>query len=395
MADTRMIGPEALVADWCRLGRLAGAVVQTGNSAGLSQTSCHGCMNVGEQQLMRPDAIFRLGSATKLLSSIAALILLDRGLLRDLDDPVTRYLPSFRPSVLTNPSQTRVGWQVVPANRAVTVRDLLRHTSGLQYGFGINALDDAYRDMGFPTWERSLSEFVELIGSLPLAFQPGSQVSYGYGLDVLGHLMEQICQKPLDQLMKDLLTDPLGMLDTGFFVAPGEVQRIVSHYEYADGELVLGEPYTRFLQPPAGLSAGGGWLTGYGGMVSTAKDYGRLLTMLLADGWVDGKRLLTQRSVAEAFRDQTAVVPSGAGLRYPPGLDLPGRGFGFGGAVQCQEGDGLLYWGGAPYNTSFMVDRTLGVYGLLLAQTGPFEPELSPTGMKASFRQAVRDAARP
>ena len=389
-----MTEPHALVADWCRRGRLAGAVVRTGNAAGQSQTSCHGWMRLEAHQTMRRDAIFRLASATKLLSSVAAMILVDRGLLQNLDDPVSKYLVNFKPEVLVNPTWARHAWRLVPAHRPVTLRDLLSHTSGLQYGFGINTLDGVYQDMGFPTWDRCLAEFVDQISSLPLAFQPGSQVSYGYGIDVLGHVMETVCKQPLDRLMRELLTEPLNMPDTAFFATPEKAARMVTYYEYCDGQLVPGEPTTRFLSPPAGLSAGGGWLTGYGGLVSTANDFGRVLAMLLAGGLVDGKPLLSASSVAEIFRDQTLMVPAGAGLRYPPALDFPGRGFGLGGAVQSNAATGLLHWGGAPYNTSFVVDRTLGVYGLFLAQTGPFEGEFVPDGIKATFRQAVRDAAR-
>lgn len=350
-------------------------------------------MDLNERLPMRPDAVFRLGSATKLLSCVAALTLLDCGLLHDLDDPVSKYLPRFEPAVLTNISDARGDWRLAPAHRTVTVRDLMRHTSGLQYGFGLNPLDAAYQELGFPKWGRSLADFVAGIASLPLAFQPGTQVCYGYGIDVLGHVMEVICHQPLDQLMQERLTGPLNMVDTGFFVSTGNTQRIASHHECRDGKLVPGEPYTRFLSRPVGLSAGGGWLTGYGGMVSTAEDFGKVLAMLLADGRANGKRLLSPRSVAEVFGDQTAAVPTGMGLRYPPALDVAGRGFGLGGAVQSSPDVGLLHWGGAPYNTSFVVDRKLGVYGLLLAQTGPFEGEFAPAGMKAVFRQAVRATA--
>ena len=342
---------------------------------------------------MGADAVFRLGSTTKLLSSVTALMLLDHGLLEDLDTPVSAYLPHFDPDVLATPQLPRDAWQLIRPDRPVTLRDLLRHTSGLQYGFGINELDRCYADSGFPRWDRSLAEFVDTIGTLPLAFHPGSQVCYGYGVDLLGRVMEVASGQTLDELTADMLTGPLGMRDTAFFVRPESASRLASHYEFVDGELVPGEPCARFLQLPKGLSAGGGWRTGYGGMVSTVTDLGRLLSMLLGEGVFDNQRFLSRRSIEELFRDQTASVPRGAGVRFPPGLDASGRGFGFGGALSASPGGDLFHWGGAPYNTSFVVSRSLGVYGLLLAQTGPFEAELAPAGMKSSFRQAVLDAA--
>jgi len=344
---------------------------------------------------MRCDAVFRLGSTTKLLSSVAALMMLDQGLLEDLDAPVSSYLPHFNPQVLASPHLPRDSWQLTQPDRPVTLRDLMRHTSGLQYSFGLNELDRCYAEMGFLRWDRSLAEFVETIGQLPLAFHPGSQVCYGYGFDVLGRVMEVASGQSLDELMADMLTRPLGMRDTAFSVSPENESRIASHYERVGGELVPGESSAPYLQPPRGLSAGGGWLTGYGGMVSTIADLGRLLSMLLGGGVFQDQRFLSERSIEEIFRDQTVSVPVGAGCRFPLGLDVLGRGFGLGAAVDASRGGGLLHWGGAPYNTSFVISRSLGVYGLLLAQTGPFEGELAPNGMKASFRQAVIDAVMP
>ncbi len=353
-------------------------------------------MDIAEALPMRSDAIFRLASATKLLSTVVLLRLVEHGLIRSLDDPVSSYLPYFVPAVIPDPELPRSAWRVEPARRPVSVRDLLRHTAGLQYAFGLNALDTEYRALGFPDWKGSLAQFATAMATLPLAFQPGTRICYGYGYDILGCVMEVVCSARLDEVMRQHLTEPLGLADTGFFVPPAKRQRLANHYAWCDGHLTPDDdrPDRSFLTLPDGLSAGGGWSTGYGGMLSTASDFGCVLRMLLRGGCDEGgSRLLSQASVDEMFREQTSDVATGIGHRSPPALDQPGRGFGLGGAVDKKDSSDALHWGGAPYNTSFLVDRARGCYGILFAQTGPFEGEFAPGGLKHGFRQWVRDAA--
>ena len=389
-----MPGPVCPVIELVAGGRLAGAVVQRGTASGPGQPLAMGAMDRERGRAMRADGIFRLGSATKLLSSIATLRLLDQGRIKSLDDPVSHYVANFAPAVLSNPDRAHADWRIEPALRQLTLRDLLRHTAGLQYGFGLNALDTQYQALGFPTWDRSLGEFVQAIASLPLAFQPGMRVCYGYSFDVLGLVIQNVCGEPLHLAIHNLLAGPLHMDDTGFFVPPGKHERLVNHYEQQDDKLVLADDAATspFLSLPASLSAGGGWLTGYGGMVSTTNDYCRVLQMMVNGGELDGTRFLRRESVQALFTDQTSAVPVGSGLRYPPAIDVAGRGFTLGGAIDQHASASTIHWGGAPYNTSFMVDASTRQYGVLFAQTGPFDGEFRSGGMKPAFRQWVRSA---
>ncbi len=222
---------------------------------------------------------------------------------------------------------------------------------------------------------------------------------YSYSNDIAGYVAERISGKPLNIFVKEALLKPLNMSDTDFYVPAEKSTRLSNFYESVNGNLVLREAAvgSKFLALPHALSAGGGWETGYGGMVSTAQDYGRLLQMLLNRGELNGVRILKPETVQELITDQIRNIPTNVGARFPPDIDVPGRGFGLGSGTETEQSDPknpVIFWSGFPYNVMYFADFHLNMYGILFTQSSPFETEFQPGGLKPEFRTLVQKAVR-
>jgi CubicO group peptidase (beta-lactamase class C family) len=364
-------------------GELAGTVVLIARHGKVAFFKSYGLMDIEAQKPMPLDGIFRIASMTKVATAVSVLILYEEGRFL-LNDPVAKYLPEFRVMKVLAPGPgpkngTTAGQgknpapQTEPAARPITIRDLLRHTSGLVYSDGGTIVDQEYIEAGFRTWGGTLAEFVEKIAQLPLVSQPGTQFHYSYSFDILGHLVEVISGQPLDEFMKQRIFQPLGMPDTDFYVPPGKLNRFANYYLYEKGKLRLEEPANRsdFRKKPRAFSGGGGWWSAYGGLVTTARDYSRLLQMLLNGGKLGNARILSRKSVELMTANHLAGIPQGRG---------PGEGYGLGVGIVTDTGkygeissSGTIYWAGAPYNTFFFVDIKEEMLGILLTQTAPWE----------------------
>ncbi|MBP6815387.1 MAG: beta-lactamase family protein [Burkholderiaceae bacterium] len=305
---------------------------------------------------MARDALFRIYSMTKPIASVAAMMLVEDGRLA-LDDPVARYIPEFASvSVgVEKPGQSGADATLerVPARRPVTVHDLLRHTSGLTYGFfGDTPVKRAYRAAGVdPDANDSLSTFASRLAALPLHFQPGSTWDYGVSTDLLGRVIEVAGGMPLSQFLKTRLLDPLGMKDTSFYVTEPARQARLAEPLPDDRVLgigaVIGNPRVARRAESAG-----------GGLISSATDYARFALMLRNGGELNGRRILGPRTVEFMTSDHLGSAIARTPL-YLPG---PGYGFGLGFAVRTATGEaaapgapGEYYWGGAA-GTYFWVD---------------------------------------
>ena len=272
---------------------------------------------------MKADDIFRIYSMTKPIVSVAAMMLVEEGKL-DLDAPVAKYIPAFadvKVGVEKTDALGRKTLEIVDAQRPMTVRDLMRHTSGLTYGFfGTGLVKQAYRESGLESGRGiDNAQFAERIAKLPLAYQPGSTWDYSNSTDVLGRVVEVVSGQPLGVFLKARLFDPLGMKDTGFTVPEAERQARIAEPFAGDGIT----PGSALFDPrqPAALESGGG------GLMSTAPDYARFLLMLRNGGQLDGKRYLSEATLKEMTRDQLGpagdahrAVPAGRRLRLRPGL---------------------------------------------------------------------------
>ncbi|HEX5454593.1 MAG TPA: serine hydrolase domain-containing protein [Stellaceae bacterium] len=299
---------------------------------------------------MTPDSIFRIASMTKPMTSVAAMMLSEEGRL-DIAALVADYLPEF--------AAMTVGIERRPAARAMTVQDLLRHTSGLTYAtFGDSPVQMIWRDHNLMDENETIAETVAKLGRLPLMFEPGTTWEYSMSTDVLGRVVEIVSGKSLGAFFAERICGPLGMPDTGFSATGGRAARVAEPQADANtGQ----RPPMRDVAKPGPRESGGG------GAVSTAADYLRFCQMLLNGGELDGVRLLAPKTVALMTADHLPPdIAYGETSRARFGALAPvpemGYGFGLGFAVRTAPGRspvpgsvGEFFWGGV-HGTYFWID---------------------------------------
>jgi CubicO group peptidase (beta-lactamase class C family) len=317
---------------------------------------------------MTRDAIFRIFSMSKPITTVTAMTLFEEGKI-SLGDPIARYLPQFARMKVgvekTDPASGKPTLETVAATRPITIQDLMRHTSGITYGFFGNTLNKkAYVEAGVMKGDYTNAEFADRIAKLPLAYQPGTTWDYSHSTDILGRLVEVVSGTSLYQFEKQRLLDPLGMNDTNFYVTDSAKQARIAEPFPNDRTIgidaVFGDP-----------RVAGKWESGGGGMMSTATDYARFLQMMLNGGTLDGKRILSPKTVAYMTSDHLGegIVP---GPYYLPG---PGYGFGLGFAVRRTTGiatdggtAGDYTWNGVG-GTHFWVDPKEDMYVVFMIQS--------------------------
>jgi CubicO group peptidase (beta-lactamase class C family) len=319
-----------------------------------------GWLDTATKTPMPKNAIFRIYSMSKPITSVAAMMLVEQGKLF-LSDPVQKYIPAFADMKVAVQKPDKV--DLVPAVRPITVQDLMRHTSGLTYGFLPGTpVAKMYQDANLFGIDVTNADFAEAIAKLPLAAQPGSSWNYSHSTDVLGRVVEVASGKSLYQFEKENILDPLGMSDTGFSV-PSLKQNLIAEPLPTDNKVAGTAPLSNPRLPAK-------WEAGGQGMVSTAFDYAKFLQMLQNGGTLDGHRILSPSTVAFMTSDHLGQIGPGP-TAYLPG---PGYGFGIGFAVRRQEGvatnegsRGDYYWGGAA-GTSFWNDPKLHLTVVFMMQ---------------------------
>lgn len=318
----RLARLDALFDDHVARQQIPGAVVLIRRAGQPVYLQAYGLQDIGAGKPMPTDAIFRIASMSKAVTTTAALMLYEEGRFL-LNDPLEKYLPEFANRQVAVPpppgSPANVKYVLVPAKRAITIRDLLRHTAGLTYGDG--PAHELYAKAGFTWWyfanrDETIGEAVKRLAELPLQGQPGEVWQYGYSIDVLGRLIEVVSGKPLDQFIAERICRPLGMVDTSFFLPPEKASRLAPVYELADGKLTLKETSEQsdYVSGPRKCFSGGA------GLLSTASDYGRFIQMLLNGGELDGVRLLSPKTVELMRTNQT-------GDKYAKDTNAFGLGF--------------------------------------------------------------------
>ena len=347
--------------------QIAGSVVLIARKGKVAHLKAAGFADLEAKRPMTPDAIFRLASMTKPVTSVAAMILVDEGKLR-LDDPVSKYVPEFKGQKVLIPGKDGAADKLVDAEREVTVRDLLTHTSGLVYVFpGVPSplakrYEEAKINFGFaPTTER-IGDTVKRLAALPLAHQPGAAFTYGMSTDVLGRVVEVASGKDLDEFFRERIFEPLGMTDTGFHVPPEKAGRVAALYKLgADGKVVRQDKGAAWSYDGSRTYFSGG-----AGLLGTASDYARLLLMLQGGGRLGGSRLLKSETVKQMTTNQIGELSVG------PLAPMDGFGLGFGVQTERAKGRtplsvGTYGWGGAFY-TTFWADPQKELVGVMLTQ---------------------------
>ncbi len=352
---------------------LAGAVYTIARRGKVVAFESLGQSDIASKKPMQDDAIFRLASMTKIVTTVAAMMLYEEGKF-SLNDPISKYILEFDDMrVATNRKTGDGAISTVPAARKITILDLMRHTAGLTYASGDHPVDRLYRQSGIRAWPGTLSKFSKTLSEFPLKNHPGDVWEYSVATDLLGHLVEVISKESLDKFFAKRIFMPLKMNDTGFVVPADKLDRLTSVYQFKDGRLRLLESAANspLRRRPPNFSGGGGWaeLGSDGGLVSTASDYLMLLQLLLNKGALGDQRLLSRKSV------ELMMVDHLGGKRTPLG---PGVGFGLGFAVLTDVGargelgsKGQVWWAGSD-NTYFWIDPQEEMIGVLMVQVRPF-----------------------
>ena len=350
-------------------GKIPGAVLLVARQGKVAWFEPVGKLDTATGAPMQRDGIFRIYSMSKPVTTVAAMMLVEDGRLK-LDDPISAYLPEFATMTVGVEKPGPDGKPVldtVPARRPITVQDLMRHTSGLTYGFfGPGLVKQAYNAAGLGAGDPTLAEFSQRLARLPLAYQPGTTWEYSQSTDILGRVIEVVSGQSLYQFEKTRLLDPLGMKDTSYYVPEAARQPRIAEPLPNDRSFGVGADFNdpRIVRK---------YESGGGGLVSTANDYARFLQMLLNGGSLDGKRYLGPRTLALMTSDH---ADAGAGI-VPGPLYLPGPGYGFGlgFAVRRNDGEapypaagGEYNWGGAG-GTYMWVDPKNEMFVVLMLQS--------------------------
>jgi CubicO group peptidase (beta-lactamase class C family) len=362
-------------------GTIPGAVVLIARNGKVAYLEAFGFQDREKKVPMSTDAIFRIASMSKPLTSVAIMMLVEEGKIQ-LENRVSLYLPEFKDLQVgvekVNAATGNPELSLEPVRREMTIQDLLRHTSGLTYSFlGKSLVKQAYIDAKLSDPTQTLAEFVSKLSKLPLAYQPGTTWDYGVSTDVLARIVEIVSGVPFDQFIADRIVKPLRLSDTGFYVAEEKAGRVAQPQV---------DPATGKLPPVADVTKRPNMMSGGGGMVSTASDYVRFSEMLLNGGALDGVRLLSPRTVAFMTSDQLPpdITYSPVTLQiFEPIAFAPtpreGQGFGLGFAVRTQAGrnprpgsPGEFYWVGI-YGTAFWVDPSEKLIAVLMVQLPPVQ----------------------
>ena len=362
-------------------GAIPGAVVLIARNGKIAYLEAFGFQNRENKEPMKTDAIFRIASMSKPITSVAVMMLVEEGKIQLLD-PVSHYLPEFKGvQVGVEKLNTTTGNSELigePPRQEMTIQDLLRHTSGLTYGiFGKSLVKQAYNEANLFDRNQTLAEFVSKIAKLPLAYHPGTTWEYSHSTDVLGRIVEVVSGVTLDQFVADRIAKPLGLSDTGFYVPAEKLDRL------AETQI---DPTTGKRWPTFDVTNRPNWLAGGSGMVSTASDYVRFAQMLLNGGELDQVRLLSPRTVSFMTSDHlwpgVAFSPVTLNLFEPLGIaptPKVGQGFGLGFVVRTQEGrnpmpgsPGEYFWAGI-WGTAFWVDPKEKLITVLMMQAAPLQ----------------------
>ena len=375
LSAQRLARISAWMKGWVDSGKLPGVTVCVMRKGQLAFAETYGKMDVERNKPVRPDTIFRIYSMTKPLTSTAIMMLYEEGRFQ-LDDPISRFIPAFKnPRVYAGGSRGKI--DSVPAEREITFRDLLTHTSGLTYGFmESNPVDALYRakdGVEYGAAETSLKQVTEKLATFPLIAQPGKAWNYSVATDVLGYLVEVISGQPFEQYLVEKVIKPLGMIDTDFFVPAAKHERFAANYQAgADGKLqLIDDPgKSRYLSPRKVNSGGGG-------LVSTASDYLRFAKFMLNKGELDGVRLLGRKTVELMTMNHLKGDMADMGMPRFSESTYYGVGFGLGFSVMIDPAKahilgspGEFAWGGAA-STAFWCDPAEDMAVVLLTQLMP------------------------
>ena len=349
--------------------KIPGAVMMIQRRGKVAYYETFGVRDPATKAPMTANTIFRIYSMSKPITTVAAMMLVEEGKLQ-LGDPVANYIPAFKDvkvGVEKKGDDGNMTLDLVPSRRPMTVQDLMRHTSGITYGFfGEGLVKKAYIDAKISSEDVDNAGFADRIAKLPLAYQPGSTWDYSHSTDILGRVVEVVSGKSLYQFEKERILDPLGMKDTAFYVTDKAKQPLIA--EPFPNDRKIGNDAD--MNDPRVVRK---WESGGGGMMSTIGDYARFAQMIANGGTLNGKRYLSPKTIA--YMGSNHIGPASGVANGPYYLPGPGFGFGLGFVVRTEPGVsimegsvGEMNWSGAG-GTTFWVDPKEDMFVVFMSQT--------------------------
>ncbi len=381
LSKQRLSRIDTLLEGYVQQNKIPGAVALALQDGKPAYERAFGWADKEAARRMAPDAIFRIASQTKAITSTAILILVEEGKIA-IDEPVGDFIPTFRKTTVEE-----AGGVVVPAKRPINIHDLLTHTAGISYDTepGVAA---AYRERvlgpaagyGWYTADKDepICTSMERLGTLPFVSQPGEKFVYGYNTDILGCVVEKASGMPLDKFIETRITGPLGMKDTHFYVPQADRNRLAAVYSSTD---------SGYERAPEGAKGQGSYVdgprrsfAGGAGLTSTARDYARFLETIRRDGALDGVRILSPRAARLMHTNQSGSLHSNTGLGFGYGFEVVDR---YG--AKDLAGVGAFGWGGA-YGTTYQVDPESRLVVVFMMQLIPNKTDVQQKFMNVVYQ---------
>jgi CubicO group peptidase (beta-lactamase class C family) len=387
MSDERLARIDAMCKEAVEESQIPGLVALVVRNGTIVYHKAFGMADNESERILKRDDIFRIASQTKAITSTAVMMLWEEGKFR-LDDPIAKYIPEFENAQVLDTLYENGTYLTKPAEKEITIRHLITHTSGIGYGVidGDERFKKIYDQAGitdlFTTENISIEESVKKLAKLPLHHNPGENWTYSEGLDVLGYFIEIVSGMPLDEFFRERIFDPLGMDDTWFYLPKSKYKRLVS-IQKKENDNWIKYP-TTFYDPDYPVKGAKRFFSGGAGLSSTAKDYATFLQMYLNNGELNGVRILSRTTIQFMMGNQISDLWGDSGAYYglafgvldQKGQDMGGRG-----------SSGTFEWGGY-FNTQYFADPKEKIIGILMKQTQ--DTESDNTGWK--FRQLVGQA---
>jgi CubicO group peptidase (beta-lactamase class C family) len=389
MSEERLSIIDDMIQESISSNEIPGAVALVARRGKIVYYKAFGMADNTSNRSLKKDDIFRIASQTKAITSTAVMMLWEEGKFR-LDDPISKYIPEFENAqVLDSLNENDLTYTTIKADKPITIRHLITHTSGIGYGYidGDDRIKKIYEKAGivdlFTTEPISIGENIKRLAKLPLHHHPGEKFTYSEGLDVLGYFIEIVSGMPLDEFFKTRIFDPLDMEDTWFYLPDSKVDRLIPVQTKKDGQwAIYTNPSVYDVEyPKKGAKA---FFSGGAGLSSTAKDYATFLQMYLNNGELNGIRLLSRTTVQFMMANQIGDLWGDSGSYY-------GLAFGVVNQIGQNKGGegsiGTFQWGGY-FNTQYYADPEEDVIGIIMKQMQDVKSD--DTGWK--FRQLVGQA---
>ena len=367
-------------------GWIAGAIGFIARDGKIIYNKSFGVNDLDLKTPMKTDDIFRIASQTKAITSVAVMMLFEEGKFL-LDDPISKYILEFKnPRVLDKFNESDSSFTTLPAKREITIRDLLTHTSGIDYaGIGSRNMRAIYAKAGIPggfgTDKMVLGDKMKALGKLPLVHQPGERFTYGLNVDVLGYLVEVLSGETLDQYFRKHIFEPLGMNDTYFYLPANKYSRLVKVSSENSDHHVVKTIQTMMNYP----LLNGTYYSGGAGLSSTIKDYAVFLQMLLNKGEYNGKRLLARRTVDLMTSNQIGELNLGRD-KFGLGFEITTES----GQAKLGVSEGSFAWGGY-FGTIYWADPKEHLVCLMFIQQSPLSHSEIQDKFRALVYQALND----